>query len=192
MSLSKNLKELRIESGLSQAQLAEKTGLSQSALARWELGKTEPTASAIELLADFFNVSTETLLQSDLISTSSQPMQVTSPLCGNRLRELRKVKNLTQTQLANAVGLGSQAYAYYEKGEREPSPETLCKLADFFGVTVDELLGRTPQLFDDARIERPEVLELFNRLNIVDQGRVLGYMYSILEGYETTYRRKSN
>lgn len=108
------------------------------------------------------------------------------------LKILRKEKGLTQTQLANAVGIGRQAYAYYEKGEREPSPETLCKFADFFGVTVDELLGRTPQLFDDARIERPEVLELFNRLNIVDQGRVLGYMYSILEGYETTYRRKSN
>ena len=97
-----------------------------------------------------------------------------------------------QSDVAEYIGVNNSTYAYYERGTHNPTPETLCKLADFFGVTVDELLGRTPQLFDDARIERPEVLELFNRLNIVDQGRVLGYMYSILEGYETTYRRKSN
>lgn len=94
---------------------------------------------------------------------------------------LRKNKGLTQTQVADAVELGRQAYAYYEKGERAPSPETLCKLADFFGVTVDELLGRTPQLFDDARVERPEVLELFDQLNVGEQERAIGYMESMLE-----------
>lgn len=110
----------------------------------------------------------------------------------NRLKELRIKKGVLQSDVAEYIGVNNSTYAYYERGTHNPTPETLCKLADFFGVTVDELLGRTPQLFDDARIERPEVLELFNRLNIVDQGRVLGYMYSILEGYETTYRRKSN
>lgn len=70
----------------------------------------------------------------------------------------------------------------------------LIKLAHLYDVSVDYLLdiSSESQLFDDARVERPEVLELFNRLNVVDQGRVLGYMYSILEGYESTYRRKSN
>ena len=43
-------------------QLATKTGLSQSAIAKWELGKTEPTASAIILLAHFFDESTDYLL----------------------------------------------------------------------------------------------------------------------------------
>ena len=100
------------------------------------------------------------------------------------LKILRKEKGLTQTQLANAVGLGRQAYAYYEKGEREPSPETLCKLADFFGVTVDELLGRTPQLFDDARIERPEILELFEKLSLSEQQQVIGYIKGLLYQHE--------
>ena len=108
------------------------------------------------------------------------------------LKILRKNKGLTQTQVADAVELGRQAYAYYEKGERAPSPETLCKLADFFGVTVDELLGRTPQLFDDARVPKTEVQDLFDRLNVVDQGRVLGYMYSILEGYGDVAKRRMN
>ena len=193
MSISKNLKELRIESGLSQAQLAERTGLSQSAIARWELGKTEPTASVIELLAEFFNISTETLLQGDVDILFTPNIQTaTADSNMKNLKIFRKERGLTQTQVADAVGIGRQAYAYYEKGEREPSTETLCKLADFFGVTVDELLGRTPQLFDDARVPKTEVQDLYDRLNVVDQGRVLGYMYSILEGYGTVAKRRVN
>ncbi len=43
-------------------QLSIKTGLSQSAIAKWELGKTEPTASAIITLAKFFNETTDYIL----------------------------------------------------------------------------------------------------------------------------------
>ncbi|MBO5888514.1 MAG: helix-turn-helix transcriptional regulator, partial [Clostridia bacterium] len=46
----------------SQMQLANKTGISQSAIAKWELGKTEPTATAIITLAKFFNESSDYLL----------------------------------------------------------------------------------------------------------------------------------
>lgn len=108
----------------------------------------------------------------------------------DRLKIFRKERGLTQTQVADAVGLGRQAYAYYEKGEREPSTETLCKLADFFGVTVDELLGRTPQLFDDARVERPEVLDLFEQLNVAEQERALGYMERMLEERGVVIKRR--
>ena len=56
------IKELRVLKGLSQMQLAIITGISQSAIAKWELGKTEPTASAIITLAKFFDESTDYLL----------------------------------------------------------------------------------------------------------------------------------
>jgi len=62
MKFKQRLKELREASNLSQMQLALKTGISQSAIAKWELGKTEPTASAIITLAKFFNESSDYLL----------------------------------------------------------------------------------------------------------------------------------
>lgn len=62
MLFSKRLKELRQEKGLSQMELAVTLGISQSAIAKWELEKTEPTASAIITLANFFAVSTDYLL----------------------------------------------------------------------------------------------------------------------------------
>ncbi len=101
-----------------------------------------------------------------------------------RLKILRKNKGLTQAQVADAVELGRQAYAYYEKGERAPSPETLCKLADFFGVTVDELLGRTPQLFDDARVPKTEVQNLFDQLTAHQKELVLERMRAYIDANE--------
>jgi len=56
------LKELRIEKGISQAQLAKDTGLSQSAIAYWETGQRIPNAQAVIILAKYFNVSTDYLL----------------------------------------------------------------------------------------------------------------------------------
>lgn len=62
MVFKDRLKELRLDKGLSQMQLAKELKLSQSAVAKWELGKTEPTATAIITVANYFNVSIDYLL----------------------------------------------------------------------------------------------------------------------------------
>ena len=62
MSYKERIKELRLSKGLSQMQLAQKLSISQSAIAKWELGKTEPTASSIILLSKFFNETADYLL----------------------------------------------------------------------------------------------------------------------------------
>jgi len=59
---SERLRELRTQSGLSQAQLAQKIAIPQSSIAEWEIGKREPLATAIVKIANFFDVSTDYLL----------------------------------------------------------------------------------------------------------------------------------
>lgn len=59
-----------------------------------------------------------------------------------RLKELRKQKGLSQEYIANALGITVRSYQNYEYGQREPNIETIFKLADFYGVTTDYLLGR--------------------------------------------------
>ena len=59
-----------------------------------------------------------------------------------RLKELRESKGLTQKEVAEIIGYSEVSYARYEKGEREPDISTLCKLAEYFNVTVDYLIGR--------------------------------------------------
>lgn len=60
----------------------------------------------------------------------------------NRLKELRKKKGLKQSDVATALSISTQVYCNYENEQRQPNPEMLQKLADFFGVSVDYLLGR--------------------------------------------------
>lgn len=65
---------------------------------------------------------------------------------GTRLKELRVKNNLTQRELADKIGVSPQSYGYYENGINKPDPERLVKLADFFQVSTDYLLGREDDL----------------------------------------------
>ena len=62
MKFSERLKELRKERNMSQMDLALATKISQSAIAKWELDKTEPSASALIILSNFFGETTDFLL----------------------------------------------------------------------------------------------------------------------------------
>lgn len=106
------------------------------------------------------------------------------------LKELRKQRGITQRDLAQYLGVSISTFSGWETGVYEPDHAHLCKIADYFGVTVDELLGRTPQLFDNARIERPEVLDLFEQLNVAEQERALGYMERMLEERGVVIKRR--
>ena len=62
---------------------------------------------------------------------------------GDTLANLRKEKELGQKEMASLLNLSVGTISNYENGVHSPDLETLCKLADFFGVTTDYLLGRT-------------------------------------------------
>ncbi len=69
---------------------------------------------------------------------------------GKRLKELRKLNSLTQTQLAGALGVTKATVSYYEKEERTPSPEMLVRIASVFHVSTDYLLGLLPESYIDT------------------------------------------
>lgn len=59
----------------------------------------------------------------------------------NRLRQLRKERDLYQSDIAKIIGVTTSAYSFYENEKRDMSPETVKILANFFGVSTDYLLG---------------------------------------------------
>lgn len=79
----------------------------------------------------------------------------------NRIKQLRNSKKLTQDELGALCGFSGKAVGTWERGEREPSFEALQKMADYFEVTVDHLLGR--EVPDWASNE--DVLDLEEMLN---------------------------
>ena len=62
-------------------------------------------------------------------------------ILGERLKELRKEKGLTQKQVAEELHIHSVTYLHYEKSEREPPLSLLAEMAVFFDVSVGYLLG---------------------------------------------------
>lgn len=68
-----------------------------------------------------------------------------------RLKELRIANNVSQTEIANLLDVTRQAYSRYELGQRELGYDMLCKLADYYNVSVDYLIGHD----SSPLVERP-------------------------------------
>ena len=64
-----------------------------------------------------------------------------------KLRQYRLMRGLTQKDMALILNMTPNAYQKYELGTREPKLEVLIKIADAFGITLDELVGRIPPEF---------------------------------------------
>ncbi len=58
------------------------------------------------------------------------------------LKELRKEKKLTQTELASKLDISQKSYSNWESGKAEPTLDNIIKLANILDTTTDELLGR--------------------------------------------------
>lgn len=63
-------------------------------------------------------------------------------MIGDTLKRLRTKKGLTSEELCSKIGIKGGSYRNYERNDRKPDYDTLVKLADFYGVTADYLLGR--------------------------------------------------
>lgn len=61
------------------------------------------------------------------------------------LKNIRYANHVTQQDIADALGVSRSAYSNYESGRYQPDIDTLVKFADYFGVSIDEVLGRKPR-----------------------------------------------
>jgi len=75
---------------------------------------------------------------------------------GKRVANLRIKHKLTQEELAKRVEISRAALSHYEKDRREPDLETIEKIADYFDVTTDYLIGRTDDSHPDILIKDKE------------------------------------
>lgn len=60
-----------------------------------------------------------------------------------RIRDLREDKDLNQTQVAKILGMSQTGYSKYETGENDVPTGILIRLSDYYGVSIDYLLGQT-------------------------------------------------
>ena len=104
------------------------------------------------------------------------------------LRIIREKKNITQLRLSVEAGVAQETISGYELGKTKPSVDTLCKIADFLGTSVDYLLGRidiqTPisQLtIDGFSATELEMIVAYKKLNKDQRSKALGFMLGLTE-----------
>ena len=135
MSLfNEQLKTLRKINGLTQKELAEKLKIKQNSYSDWENGKSEPNIEMLVRIAGYFDVSLDYLMGGKMKNITEE-----FSLC---LKKLRMKRKLYQKQIAEELKISQQQYSKWEGGIITPNAETLVRLADYFDVSVDYLLGR--------------------------------------------------
>ena len=72
---------------------------------------------------------------------------------GENLKKQRKLRELTQEQLADILGVSFQSVSKWERGEGYPDIELLPTIAEYFGITTDELMGMK-EIRDNADVEK--------------------------------------
>lgn len=99
-----------------------------------------------------------------------------------RLRQLRKERNITLKAFGKLFGLAESTISLYESEKRQPDMDTMQKFADFFGVTVDYLLGREeaqqkmPPVTDDLD---KELIALLTGMSSDKKQRILDFAHGI-------------
>lgn len=94
----------------------------------------------------------------------------------NNLKKYRKEKGITQIRLSIESGVSQETISAYESGKAMPSAETLIKMSDFLGVSIDFLLDRTDNpLININKDINSEMLNIYNQLTKEQKEDVLKY-----------------
>lgn len=98
-----------------------------------------------------------------------------------KLKELRKENKKTQQDVADKLNIAQQTYARYELETSEPTIDTLCKLADYYGVSLDYLIGRDfANEFVYLNDFEKNLIKQIRKLNEINKIRILAEIQGML------------
>lgn len=139
------IKVLRKKQGLTQQEIADLVHVNRVTYTNWEKGNREPNFEKLSMLACIFDVSIDYLLSENLEISKESYLKLKEEkknLFSVRLKELRLQHGFIQEELAKRIGIKQSSYSDWETGKCKPNYEGLEKIADFFVVSLDWLVGR--------------------------------------------------
>lgn len=109
--------------------------------------------------------------------------------CPERLVKVRTSLNITKAEAARRLNISAMAYGRYEKGEREPSYQSVCYIAQTFNCNIDYLYGNSNQMECDYIIVSQETPELYSLIEIAKkhkgiENQLLNYAKEITKDTE--------
>ena len=140
-NFSERLNELMKEEGLNCPALAKKLGIALSTVSELKRGAFLPSTRVLLLMADYFHCSADYLLGRNDLPTRNVTGRPLPPF-GPRLREIMDLCKVTQYRLEKQLPVSGSVVYHWLNGQSLPSVDSLVRLSDFFGCTVDFLIGR--------------------------------------------------
>jgi transcriptional regulator with XRE-family HTH domain len=145
------VKGFRLSRGFTQKQVGEYVGLSKQAVNDIESGRRETTVSKAIQFARLFDTTIEYLHGDHLIPDRPEPINGMEPFIisnlnleyADRMKSLREDKGVTLKSAAKDTLMGTRHYTRLELGEAQPTLYDLLRLADYFDVSLDYLVGRS-------------------------------------------------
>ena len=134
---SKNLKFMREKKGLSQTKLAEKIGVNQTTIARWEDDNRVPTIDNAIDVANALNISLPDLLEKNLMLNNGNSKNIDEYI-GNKIKYYREKKKISQKELGEFLNTTSQTISRYESGKRGANRDILFLLAEYFNININD------------------------------------------------------
>ncbi|MCH5249523.1 MAG: helix-turn-helix transcriptional regulator [Lachnospiraceae bacterium] len=131
MQIGENIKNLRIEKGMTQKQLGEKCGIADSAIRRYELGGANPKRETLKKIADALGVS--------IYELTGEFQDI--PHIGEQIRKYRTEAGLFLTQLAHHLKVTDQTLYKWEQGIIQPKAEQLLKICKILNISINDLYG---------------------------------------------------
>ncbi|OPA73240.1 transcriptional regulator [Paenibacillus selenitireducens] len=98
---------------------------------------------------------------------------------GERLKQLRLQRNISQEEVARTIGITRSAYSHYEINNRQPVYETLLKLSTFFEVSLDYIVGG--DAFASTSQDTQEIMNMLNTMDHTKRKNTINLMLDVLK-----------
>ncbi len=163
MNIGQNIKNARIKKGLSQQELGDLLGITQSAVGQLENNKTSPKIDTLNRVANALDVPLSILVAEESF--------------GNKIKNARLSANLTAVQLAKLCDTTLRAINNIENNNASPSYSLFIKLISALNIPFDDFAIKD----DIQKIETDNFIAMFKELNEEGQKKVLEYISDIID-----------
>ena len=146
-----NLKFCREELGMTQSELGKVFGNSKSTVSAWE--STYDTMPFIKILAfcNMYNYSIDFVMGLTRKNIEYGKLTMDKKIISHNLKALRKKLNVSQTAIAQEIGMPQTTYSDYERGKILINTIIVYKLYEKYNISIDWLAGRTDQMFLETK-----------------------------------------
>ena len=167
--------QLMEEKGVTAYRVAKDTGITQATLSRWKTGRVSPSIETLQVLAEYFGVTIDYLMGNTHAEEQTPPKTQKAPTLSQKderdikkkmyeiFAQLCKQHGVTPYKVSKETGVSQPTLSEWKKGTYTPKQDKLQKIADYFGVTLDYLMGNTHADRDieeiDIAIELEEMMQ---------------------------------